>query len=798
MTETKNVSSSRKHNRKIIALLLVAAMLVTGAFAFLTASDSKENVFTMGKVAIQLNEETHDAAYPNGQARSDWSEDGISYKDVLPGESRSKVPTIENTGNNPAFVYMMVGVPTDTVIPTDDQGNLLNNGELTLTEMFKMISNENTFDTSAYTEDAAADGATSHWKYLSKASSNTESDKHNYYIFYYDQVLPSGESTDPIFDHVKLISSTVPDFVEEERTWTVPSPEELADWTMPEGSYFVGHDHDSENSTTDMYFIKVDDDLTEAQWRSMVSVHNIDDGEGNLVPTEIPLGMNQIQEGETEIHTYPGHISDTNDIVYVDESFQYEAMGGITWHKGLYILGFKTVDTDPVSGEETVTWSFPSGIQSLKYRKNVTNTPTAQYEMPINAYAIQTNFYGQDATPKYAWNRYVAQNGEEAFSSLGFHSLVFENAENDVVHSEIVQTNQPLTMYFDDSLVRVGSSFNWVDPETNKIAYTGMKMPNRTLTLQADYTTNAAASQDPSKGIFYNILYDPDSGELYAEASNVVYDDPTYPTSGNATLVIPSSIDVTFGSYLTQVGEGPSFNPAYHAMEVSSNDGYVGSSLYELQNGNSVCADGFTNGYTGRTLDRQCAVASLDAVYNSNAAGISGSDRYTLPVNTTVTIPVKVVRGTLGAIKANGELVANHGANYDFSTIVFADSLTVAGINANGDSYGHEQSSIRNVVLPYGCKGLVNGAFWGQDGLTEITLPASMTEVRYDAFHSCSGLTTLNIPASIRSFDTIGSTFSGCTSLTTINYAGTEAQWNAISGLSEIPSGVTVNYNASF
>ena len=48
--------TTNKKRERIISALLVLAILVTTAFAFLSATDSKTNVFTIGKVDIQLQE----------------------------------------------------------------------------------------------------------------------------------------------------------------------------------------------------------------------------------------------------------------------------------------------------------------------------------------------------------------------------------------------------------------------------------------------------------------------------------------------------------------------------------------------------------------------------------------------------------------------------------------------------------------------------------------------------------------------------------------------------------------------
>lgn len=57
-------SSKRGANKKnaIVSLLLVAALVITGALTFLTAKDNAENKFTVGNVDITLTEPLWDAA----------------------------------------------------------------------------------------------------------------------------------------------------------------------------------------------------------------------------------------------------------------------------------------------------------------------------------------------------------------------------------------------------------------------------------------------------------------------------------------------------------------------------------------------------------------------------------------------------------------------------------------------------------------------------------------------------------------------------------------------------------------
>ena len=83
--------------KKIIAWLLVviltAGIAIGGTLAYLTDRDSEANVFTVGDVNIDLNE--------------DFSQGST----LVPGVSIEKKPTITNVGPNSAWVWSTVAVP---------------------------------------------------------------------------------------------------------------------------------------------------------------------------------------------------------------------------------------------------------------------------------------------------------------------------------------------------------------------------------------------------------------------------------------------------------------------------------------------------------------------------------------------------------------------------------------------------------------------------------------------------------------------------------------------------------------
>ena len=117
-----------------------------------------------------------------------------------------------------------------------------------------------------------------------------------------------------------------------------------------------------------------------------------------------------------------------------------------------------------------------------------------------------------------------------------------------------------------------------------------------------------------------------------------------------------------------------------------------------------------------------------------------------------------------------------------------------------------------------GLQEIDNEAFSGCYNLTNIILPNSVTTIGDSAFHNCYNLKSIIIPYSVTSIGdsafeycgnlenvTIGSgvttigtnAFNECSNLTTINYKGTEEQWNEISigsNGNEYLTGATVNY----
>ena len=102
-------------------------------------------------------------------------------------------------------------------------------------------------------------------------------------------------------------------------------------------------------------------------------------------------------------------------------------------------------------------------------------------------------------------------------------------------------------------------------------------------------------------------------------------------------------------------------------------------------------------------------------------------------------------------------------------------------ININFASKGEETSIIIESYTFYNC-----------DGLTDITIPNGVTEIREGAFLGCDNLTTVTIPSSVtllensNSYSKFGSPFRQCKKLTSINVESGNLNYSSKYNLHEI------------
>ena len=113
-----------------------------------------------------------------------------------------------------------------------------------------------------------------------------------------------------------------------------------------------------------------------------------------------------------------------------------------------------------------------------------------------------------------------------------------------------------------------------------------------------------------------------------------------------------------------------------------------------------------------------------------------------------------------------------------------------------GNAFKYNQQLTR-VNIPNTVRHIGKDAFAYCSSLTSITIPNSVTKINGEMFWNCINLKSITIPVSVTNIGNY--TFWKCTSLTTINYAGTSAQWNAITKGVDwdifTPSNKVINYS---
>ena len=144
---------------------------------------------------------------------------------------------------------------------------------------------------------------------------------------------------------------------------------------------------------------------------------------------------------------------------------------------------------------------------------------------------------------------------------------------------------------------------------------------------------------------------------------------------------------------------------------------------------------------------------------------------------TSVTIP--------GSVTSIGE--------YAFAYCTSLTSVTIPdSVTSIGDCAFSDCTSLASVTIPNSVTS-IDGAFQGCTSLTSVTIPDGVTSICNYTFYDCTSLTSVTIPDSVTSIGECA--FSYCTSLTDVYYAGSEAQWKAISNGNDDLLTANIHYN---
>ena len=144
-----------------------------------------------------------------------------------------------------------------------------------------------------------------------------------------------------------------------------------------------------------------------------------------------------------------------------------------------------------------------------------------------------------------------------------------------------------------------------------------------------------------------------------------------------------------------------------------------------------------------------------------------------------------------GSTNEPGFIIDTDTYGFEFPYYYVTGIIIPKGITTFGKNVFINYPNLQTVVIPEGVTSIGNSAFYGCAGLISVTIPEGVTSIGYQAFYDCSSLTSITIPSSVTSIGE--SAFYRCSSLKTINYTGTEEQWNAISKGTSWKFGIAVN-----
>ena len=144
----------------------------------------------------------------------------------------------------------------------------------------------------------------------------------------------------------------------------------------------------------------------------------------------------------------------------------------------------------------------------------------------------------------------------------------------------------------------------------------------------------------------------------------------------------------------------------------------------------------------------QCTRLTSVTIPNS-VKSIEGSAFYTCIGLTSISIPNSVVSiGSMAFGHCSGLLKVEYESIESLCNIKFADDESNPLVHARCLYIGDNE--ITDVVIPNSVTSIGNYTFCGCSGLTSVTIHNSVTEIGNSAFYGCSGLTSVAIPNSVR------------------------------------------------
>ena len=184
-----------KTKKALCAISILGVVAISGIFAYLTDNESKENVFTIGNVDIELLEPSWPTEDLHGDAENDDGPNGIpdAVENLVPNQVVAKDPQVKNVGKNDAYVFLRLQCKQEDVpILNYNPDGSESHGRTTIA--YNLVPDMN--------EGLGPMIEGRDWVVLLSYSGETENGE--ILVFAYKNALAPGETTPALFDGIKI------------------------------------------------------------------------------------------------------------------------------------------------------------------------------------------------------------------------------------------------------------------------------------------------------------------------------------------------------------------------------------------------------------------------------------------------------------------------------------------------------------------------------------------------------------------------------------------------------------------
>ena len=752
--DSKTKKKTPKQQRKaVLSVLLVVAILITTAFAFLSATDSKTNVFTVGSVSIKLTEKfdtdlsgviDEDEVYDASDATIHLEDD----KSIVPGQKVIKQPYITNNGKNSAYVYMVVGIPTDisdnvyndrgtytskselavkvNAYAIQEQYNGATDAESTWTNYFKndMISGTASDagielftlnnGTSAVTTGTHTIG--SDWQEFSTPYSvNDGGNTYRYHFFKYtanNGLLSVNSTTQNLFEYVVFNENiggpkppephTASFIIKEDSTTTLSGTTNLnVDTDIPEGYYVFESKELLPGESVEM---PIDDSLAKDGYSfDWVDIDTKESGYQN---------MSMPDRDVTFVATY--NAMNTENVSATDANFLAYQIGYNESYGGLYA---RLVNRGLIGGIENIE-SFPDVPSSIDY-----------IAIP-NSIIVSADDYRSDRD-----NIYCNSYGAISDANWDVYNAIHANNQTQSVQIPVKEiaslwdVRNATTVCLPDNVVKIDDAADMPNLEKINIPYSCTQI-----------------------GTIYDGIQSSSSGFCRCTKLTEIILPQTLKIIGQNAFYQTNITDITIPNSVEKIDYAAFQYSKLTSITLSTNIKEIGDLAFSSCSLDTIDFSSFTK------LERIGADAFNSAFTES----------------TSLLIPESV--------KSIGERAFS---GTGFTSVTIPDS--VKAINKNTFS---NCENLSNVSIGKGVETIDVMAFYCCRSLTNVNIPENVKSIGNSAFESCENLTSITIPNTVTSIG--DSAFSSCYNLRNVTYQGTVSDWANVSSSNAFNSGVTI------